>query len=78
MSRTIDIRTVATPLPINKIRFADDNHEVYIANMLESYSANHITIGDSTSSRELRITSAEHARDLIKALEKAIELGMLK
>lgn len=77
MTRTIDIRRTADATPITKIRFADDSSDHYIANVL-STSGNAMTINDSETSRQLRILDVAHARDLIKALEKAIELGMVK
>ncbi|QYW06612.1 hypothetical protein uav_081 [Pseudomonas phage UAVern] len=77
MARTIDIRNTEQQVPVTSIRFADDNHEIYVANMLERYNATSIVICDAGSSRQLRITGADHARNMIKALEKAIELGMV-
>lgn len=76
----IDIRNnkVAT---IEYIRFADLSEEEYKATRIRKgkYESVAIEEDDYTAlePQDVRIVSAAHAKDLIAALEKAIELGWL-
>lgn len=76
----IDIR--GTPVKVNEIRFADDRYGAWPQVCLVTRN---LTFGDDASSvllREkdgefVRVHGKEHALNLIKALEKSIELGWL-
>lgn len=64
---------------IDEIRFADEDD--YTWSILTHISSDEIADGDIqliSSEGNARIHSKTHARNLIKALEKAIELGWLK
>lgn len=64
---------------VSKIIFADGvgtNINEYQAYMLVQHDPNTLTIEDQTD--VLKIVGKEHANNLIKALNKAVELGWLK
>lgn len=74
----IDIRS--TPANPTALRFADQNRNVFTADILEkSTNGGGARISDSgTDSRHVRIFDKVHAENLIKALNTAIELGWLE
>lgn len=84
MSRTIDIRLTVTEAPITKIRFADENRMsggTFTTNRQADVIVkgdNCIKITESGNNDYVRLWSVDHARDLIKAIEKSIDLGMIK
>lgn len=68
-----DIRTNQAE-EISVLRFADDNSDEYTANgILNNQGV--IVLSDIVEGRALQICSEEHAQNLIKAINKAIELG---
>ena len=72
---TIDIRD---NLPtVDTIRFWDNPTGNYLATGL-TYTEASVNINDLENIRSLRVTSEEHAKYLIKSLNKAIELGWFK
>lgn len=75
---TFDVRNNGVGV-IDVIKFADENEYSY--SILTHISSEEIHDGDIqliSSGGHARIHSKAHARNLIKALEKAIELGWLK
>lgn len=77
-----DVRSHREP-KYNLIRFHSGAIEdVYVADTIEpaeTYGLGDcIAIHETGNDDNVRIVSVEHARNLIKALEKAIELGWLK
>jgi hypothetical protein len=77
----IDVRQTAQAV-VDIIRFADDDDtktgNIYASVLIESSSyPGTVEIMDKTSDY-LLIRDAEMARDLIKALDKAVKLGWLK
>jgi len=65
---------------INKIRVADYNDVYYAVELIEKCAVN-VNIAEFRASDEpttLKIVGKEHAENLIKGLEKAIELGWLE
>lgn len=84
---TIDIRCHKIPKPINEIIFGDrglneivgEGGTAIAAHILKRPNANENFLQIRDQSNEfVNVVSAEHARNLIKALEKSIELGWLK
>lgn len=77
----IDVRVNQDSDPVY-IRFADvgDFGDSYTATRLNQFDNERITIEEDDLKRgdAVAINSAEHAQNLIKALNKAIELGWLK
>jgi len=71
-----DIRTNQAE-EISVLRFADDSDCLVASGILRNWYGG-VSVSDIKSERELRIFSEEHARNLIKALNKAIELGWFK
>jgi hypothetical protein len=74
---TFDVRTDSSN-PITEIVFAETHHS---AGSLQAYKLEPRTSGDIRiydGDDYVYVNSAEHARDLIKALEKAIEFGWVK
>lgn len=74
-----DIRTDIVE-PTTRIVFSDRLVEgTHVAHFIESFSRRDdaIAIQDGTGEKVV-LVSEEHARNLIKALEKAIQLGWLK
>lgn len=61
---------------VTHIRVADNCTSNYVANILER-SESYLLVTDSAprGDRSLAVKSEQHARDLIKGLERAIELG---
>ena len=76
----IDIRTnVETEVEV--IRFADDEqyNGYYQASIIRRCDIdNMVSIKEGGNGDYVQIAGKEHAHDLIKALEKAIELGWLE
>ena len=73
----IDIRNQVEN-KVNKIRFWDDDGEECFA-VLITKSYNSVFIGEESASGDMVLISCkEHAENLIKALEKAIELQWLR
>lgn len=73
----IDIRV--NPQKVDTIRVADINKDIYIAEMVcKSKECGAIIKDSSRNFRSLQLIDAEHARNLIKAIEKAIEFGWVK
>lgn len=74
---SIDIREQGEDT-VDTIVFADaeDSEDVVQAHYVRRWSSNYFTIEDSDES--VVINSKEHALDLIKAIEKAIELEWVK
>ena len=74
---TIDIRDNFPTVDI--IRFWDNPTGGYLATGLTHiYIYGEVKIEDLENIRSLKISSEEHAKYLIKALNKAIELGWFK
>ena len=72
----LDIR-VDTPSPVEKIVFSSEAVDGWgVAHCLTTYGTKFVAIRDSGES--VLLTNKEHAENLIKALQKAIELGWLK
>ena len=69
---TIDIRDNFPTVDI--IRFWDNPTGNYLATGL-TYIDGEVKIEDLENIRSLKISSSAHAQNIIKALEKAIELG---
>lgn len=79
MGRTIDMRCTEED-EVAEIRFADEYHRAGFncqADILTK-EGDIIRIKESGNGDYVRVWSADHARDLILALQKAIALGMLK
>jgi len=74
-----DVRTEQAEM-ITEIRFADTHSDYFAADVLRfmEWERNVIEICAEGEESTLKVTSKEHAQNLIKALEKAIELGWLK
>lgn len=72
----IDIRE-RTPATIEKIRIRDENEDEYCVECIYLVNGK-VYVGDHNSYCNKRIYNKEHALDIIKALDKAIELGWLK
>lgn len=74
----IDIREVGTEVSV--IRFADEERSDggYQATILIEGDCGQVNIMEDGTEDYVRITNKQHAHDLIKALEKAIELGWLE
>lgn len=70
----LDIRNTQEE-EVTSIRFWDDTGEDVVASTL-THAWGKVAIEDSTT--VVCVESKEHAINLIKALEKAIELGWLK
>jgi hypothetical protein len=60
---------------ITVIRFADNSDDYYVASGILRNSHGGVEVIDIETERDLRVRSKEHAQNLIKALNKAIELG---
>lgn len=75
---TFDVRNQEVG-KINEIIFADKEHSdgSYQAFKVEPWTSGDVKIYDSHDDYVF-VNSEEHARNLIKALEKAIELGWLQ
>ena len=72
-----DVRENASEV-INKIRVAEYNDVYYAVELIEKYADNTDNVAAFRASDEpvtLKIVGKEHAENLIKGLEKAIELG---
>ena len=69
-----DIRTNQAE-EISLLRFADDSGCHHVASGILRLGAWGVSVIDIESKRELRIYSEEHAQNLIKVINKAIELG---
>lgn len=73
---TFDVRN-SNQDNITKIVFADDRSEDgYVQACTIEFGLTHLEIYDGADS--VIINSKQHALDLIKAIEKAIELGWVK
>jgi len=73
----LDIRAYE-PEKITVIRFADDEDDSFVASGIALGFSGVVEVGDIGEGRRLGLFSEEHARNLIKALNKAIELGWFK
>ena len=75
----IDVRNTVEG-EIDVIRFADDEQNIYYQSSIIRHIAwkSLVHIEEGGNGEYVRITSKQHALDLIKALEKAIELGWLE
>ena len=62
---------------ITEIIFADDDPDIWIANKLTEWCTNTLYIRNDRDEL-VAIKGKEHAENLIKALQKAIEIGWLK
>jgi hypothetical protein len=79
MSKIIDIRNESNE-QVTVIQFADRNGGYTKATRIHRKNSGTVAIEEEdgmASSEDVRVTSIPHARNLIKALEKAIELGWL-
>lgn len=76
---TIDVRNISSST-VHEIRFADAESRggSYQASVISQGTCNDIEIYEGDNGDYIRVLSIEHAQDLIKALEKAIELEWLK
>jgi len=76
---TIDVRASGS-VTVHEIRFADAESECGYnqASVIRQGSNDHIEIYEGDNCDYIRVMSIEHAQDLIKAIEKAIELEWLK
>ena len=72
-----DIRT-NEPEEITVLRFADDGGNYHTASGILRLGDWSVAVIDIEAERDLRIFSEGHALNLIKALNKAIELGWFK
>lgn len=72
-----DIRAYE-PEEITAIRFADAEDDHYVASGVVRGFSGVVEVGDIEEGRWLGLFSEEHARNLIRALNKAIELGWFK
>ena len=71
---TIDIRNNIGE--VTNIVVADPNVDIYVADTLVVNSVTGgFNIKDTHASRTLRVRDRQHAENLIKGLQKAIELG---
>lgn len=84
---TIDIRQIKVPKPINEIVFGERGINEIVGEGGSAISAHalrrpnlaeHFLQIRDQSDEFVNVVSAEHARNLIKALEKAIQLEWLK
>lgn len=79
MGREIDIRHVDSDEKISVIRFSDVDYNEYNADVLIRDSDNECVYvedsDNSTSETSATLNSKEQALNLIKAIEKAIDLG---
>ncbi|WYV99734.1 hypothetical protein Roomu2_00054 [Pseudomonas phage vB_PpuM-Roomu-2] len=84
---TIDIRFEETPKPITTINFADKGINPIVGKGGSAVAAHcvhrpkcdeHFVQIRDNSNEFVNIVSVAHARNLIKALERAIQLGWLK
>lgn len=74
----LDIRTEKIT-EVRVIRVADVSSSWLIVDTLENDGRKgHVKLTDSDEGSCLDVTDKQHALDLIKGLEKAIELGWLK
>jgi len=73
---TIDVRGDLTN--VSEIRFADKDAFDYCPDVIRGGERRQTLLVETDSDRELVIKDKEHAENLIKALNKAIELGWLK
>lgn len=73
---TIDVREELEN--VSEIRFADTDRFDYCPDVLRGGGNAQVRMVETDSSLELIVKDETHARNLIKALEKAIELGWLK
>jgi hypothetical protein len=72
---TLDIRNETTE-SVNTIIVGDCHTELYSVDTLNNVEGDtRICLSHSESSEDLVITSEQHARDIIKGIEKAIGLG---
>lgn len=85
--RTIDIRFEPSPAPITTINFADKGINAIVGKGGSAVAAHcvhrpkvdeHFLQIRDNSNEFVNVVSADHARNLIKSLEKAIELEWLK
>lgn len=74
----IDIRK-EVQAPIDRIRILDPNQDTYCVEYIKNLN-NFVMLCDGSNEAEknLEVYDKEHALNIIKALEKAIELGWLK
>ena len=72
-----DIRTNQAE-EISVLRFADGSDDYHVASGISRVADGGVSVIDLESERTLRIFSEEHAQNLIKAINKAIELGWFK
>lgn len=73
----IDIRGCA-PTVVNKICIRDENGDDYCVDIFYKEDLGAVRIGDYVSCCSKRIYNKEHALDIIKGINKAIELGWFK
>lgn len=72
----VDVRSVAEE-SIDTIRFAEKSGFDYYPDIIKR-DGQRVVLVETDMSRELALRDKNHASNLIKALEKAIELGWLK
>lgn len=70
---TIDIRDISEDA-IDEIRVRDKDRCILSVELIER-AGNYVNVYDSDGSDRLTIHSEEHANNLIKGIQKAIELG---
>jgi hypothetical protein len=77
---TIDIRQVEDTSEVNKIIFSNGGDRYVTGSYLlhRQYRLDTITILDEEEDSEIIIESVEQVENLIKALNKAVELGWVK
>lgn len=74
---TIDIRNTGES-PVNEIIFASDGYNYTVATTLKHGGGDHFYIYDEDESDSVIIESKEQAENLIKALQKAVELNWVE
>lgn len=80
MSRALDIRTTVEEDPITLIRFADEfvTGTAFRQADVMTRDGGSVRISESGNHDYVRVYSKTHAKDMIAALEKAIDLGWIK
>lgn len=74
----IDIRQLNSDAAIDTIRLADANSSTYVADVIEYDPTDlncKVGLTDSDSDRSVGVMNKAHAENLIKGLQKAIQLG---
>lgn len=73
----IDVRT--SGVVVDQIRFSDQEWDgMGAADVLKNCGPDEVQIRETANSDYVRVYDRKHAENLIKALEKAIDLGWLR